>query len=297
MKKHDAVLEILTENLPVKAAISAEKQLKVLAASLLTKAGLPFGGIETFATCRRLALYINEVHARAGGNDYGKSAINTLSTMFAGVIAGLKFHKEMLWGKGSIPFIRPLRGLLALYGNKTVVFSAAGLNSDRFSAGLSARGSPPLKISSAETYFKTLKEAGVLIKDTERLTSLRRALFGYAKRKNLKVDMDEKLLRENLYLVERPVCVAGRYPGYFLRLPPELIRLVLKKQLKLFPLCGRGNRLKPFFLAVTDGIFKRRDISIGFGRAVETHLRNTVFVHSRDLSADPRTGSITFSDK
>jgi len=58
----------------------------------------------------------------------------------------------------------------------------------------------------------------------------------------------------------------------------------------------RGGRLKPFFLAITDGVSKgRRDISNGFRATVEARLRNEAFLYSRDLSAKPRTAKITFA--
>ncbi|HAF95415.1 MAG: hypothetical protein A2021_01200 [Elusimicrobia bacterium GWF2_52_66] len=298
MTKRDAVLEILIENIPVRFILPAEEQFKALAYSLMEEAGLPFYGIETCATCRRLVIYIRQIPARCGNRYPGKSAVDALRSVFAGAISGLKFPTTMLWGEESIPFVRPIRGLLALYGDKAVVFDAAGLTSGRSSVTISANAPFPINVPSAETYFKTLKNYGILVKDKERMALLRRTLTGFARRASLRCDMDEDLLRENLYMAERPVCVFGEYSKDFLRLPPELIILVIKKQLKLFPLHDRKNRLKPFFLAITDGISKgRHDISNGFRNTAEARLRGAVFLYSRDLSAEPRTARITFAGR
>jgi glycyl-tRNA synthetase beta chain len=209
----------------------------------------------------------------------------------------------MVWEKTRFRFARPIRSLLALYGDKPVAFSAAGIKSGRLTVGLSAKGSRPVKIVSAEKYLKTLEHANVLVRDTQRLEVLRKELASAAKRMKLQVEADDDLLKENLYLVEYPVCVVSGYSQEFLKLPHELVHLVIKKQLKFFTVADAGGRLQPYFVGIRDGVSKgQRNVEDGFRNVLEARFRDAVFFYSRDLAvplADfkDKLGAITFQAK
>lgn len=233
----------------------------------------------------------------------GRPAAKALAGIFPQLIARLQFPKNMVWEKTRFRFARPIRSLLALHGDKPVAFSAAGVRSGRLTVGLSAKGSRPVKIASAEKYFKTLEHANVLVRDAQRLEVLRKELSAAAKRMKLQVEADEELLKENLYLVEYPVCVVAGYSQEFLKLPHELVHLVMKKQLKFFTVADAGGRLQPYFVGIRDGVSKgQRNVEDGFRNVLEARFRDAVFFYSRDLAvplADfkDKLGAITFQAK
>ncbi|HBE88286.1 MAG TPA: glycine--tRNA ligase subunit beta [Elusimicrobia bacterium] len=215
----------------------------------------------------------------------GRAASKALAEIFPAVIAKLQFPKNMVWEKSRFRFARPIRSLLALHGDKPVVFSVAGVKSGRVTAGLSAKGSRPLKIASAEKYFRTLEHAGVVVRDADRLAALRRELAAAEKRMKLEVRVDEELLTENLYLVEYPVCVVSSYSQDFLKLPPELVHLVMKKQLKFFTVADAKGRLQPYFVGVRDGVSRgQRNVEEGFRNVLEARFRDAIFFYTRDLA-------------
>ena len=241
----------------------------------------------------------------------GSPAAKTLSEIFPRIISKLQFPKNMVWEAGRFRFARPIRGLLALYGDKPVAFKIAGVRSGRLSAGLSAKGSRRLSVPSAEKYFKLLENANVIVKDAERLEMLRTEIERMSKRMKLEVDADPELLHENLYLVEYPVCVAGEYSQDFLKLPVELVHLVMKKQLKFFTVSGpkgpallessagpgdadaaagraplpKRAGLEPHFVGIRDGVSKgQRNVESGFKNVLEARFRDAVFFFSRDLA-------------
>ncbi|HAH30936.1 MAG TPA: glycine--tRNA ligase subunit beta [Elusimicrobia bacterium] len=262
----------------------------------------------------------------------GRPAAKTLSEIFPAIISKLQFPKNMVWEAGRFRFARPIRGLLALYGDKPVAFEIAGVKSGRLSVGLSARGSRRLSVPSAEKYFKLLENANVIVKDEERLKALRAELERVSKRMKLEVDIDEELLRENLYLVEYPVCVVGEYSQDFLKLPAELVHLVMKKQLKFFTVsdlkgracpalleqsdgpsdmglaeghavCPKRAGLEPHFIGIRDGVSKgQRNVENGFKNVLEARFRDAVFFYSRDLAVplddfNAKLKSVTFQEK
>jgi glycyl-tRNA synthetase beta chain len=233
----------------------------------------------------------------------GRAAGKALAEIFPAVIARLQFPKNMVWEKSRFRFARPIRSLLALHGDKPVAFSVAGVKSGRVTAGLSARGSRPLKVASAEKYFKTLEHAGVMVKDADRLAALRRELAAVCKRAKLEVEIDGDLLAENLYLVEYPVCVVSTYSQDFLKLPPELVHLVMKKQLKFFTVADAKGRLQPYFVGIRDGVSRgQRNVEEGFRNVLEARFRDAIFFYTRDLAVpladfNAKLKSVTFQAK
>ena len=215
----------------------------------------------------------------------GRPSAKALAEIFPQAIARLQFPKNMVWEKTRFRFARPIRSLLALYGDKPVAFSVAGIKSGRLTVGLSAKGSRQLKVASAEKYFKVLEHANVIVKDGERLEMLRRELAALSKRMKLQVEADPELLSENLYLIEYPVCVMGGYSQDFLKLPHELVHLVMKKQLKFFTVADAKGGLQPYFVGIRDGVSKgQRNVEEGFRNVLEARFRDAIFFYTRDLA-------------
>ncbi|OGR44789.1 MAG: glycine--tRNA ligase subunit beta [Elusimicrobia bacterium GWA2_61_42] len=233
----------------------------------------------------------------------GRPAVKALAELFPKAVARLQFPKNMVWEASRFRFARPIRSLLALYGDKPVAFSVAGVKSGRVTVGLSAKGSRPLKIASAEKYFKALEHANVIVKDADRLEALRREIERLSKRMKLEVEADPELLSENLYLVEYPVCVVDGYSQDFLKLPPELVHLVMKKQLKFFTVANAAGTLQPYFVGIRDGVSKgQRNVEEGFKNVLEARFRDAIFFYTRDLAVPlsdfkDKLGAVTFQAK
>jgi glycyl-tRNA synthetase beta chain len=233
----------------------------------------------------------------------GRSSIKALAEIFPQLISKLQFPKNMVWEATRFRFARPIRSLLALYGDKPVAFSAAGIKSGRLTVGLSAKGSRPVKIASAERYFKTLEHVNVLVKDPERLAAFRKELESLSRRMKLSVEPDEELISENLYLVEYPVCVVSGFSQEFLKLPHELVHLVMKKQLKFFTVTNAKGELQPYSVGIRDGVSKgQRNVEEGFKNVLEARFRDAIFFYTRDLAIpladfDEKLKAITFQEK
>ncbi len=233
----------------------------------------------------------------------GRSSVKALAEIFPQIISGLQFPKNMVWEATRFRFARPIRSLLALYGDKPVFFSVAGIKSGRITVGLSAKGSRQIKIGAAEKYFKALEHANVIVKDAERLATLRREIEHLAKRMKLVVEADPELLGENLYLAEYPVCVMSGYSQDFLKLPAELVHLVMKKQLKFFTVANAKGELQPYFVGIRDGVSKgQRNVEEGFMNVLEARFRDAIFFYTRDLARPlaefkDKLAAITFQEK
>jgi len=233
----------------------------------------------------------------------GRPSVKALAEIFPRIISKLQFPKNMVWEKTRFRFARPIRSLVALYGDKPVAFTVAGIKSGRATVGLSAKGSRPLKVASSEKYFKALEHANVIVRDAERLEMLRGEIAALSKRMKLVVQADPELLSENLYLIEYPVCVVAGYSQEFLKLPHELVHLVMKKQLKFFTVGNAKGELQPYFAGIRDGVSKgQRNVEEGFKNVLEARFRDAIFFYTRDLAIPlgdfkEKLKAITFQEK
>lgn len=289
-----ALLELLTENLPGGAANEALLQLGTVLPPLLERAGFSGGAAEVFATARRLVVYLPAPVSRGPAAPCRPRA---LAGLWKEAILGIRFSRPMLWEGGGLPFSRPIRGVLALWGEEVLPLKLAGLAAGRVTAGLTSLGSPQVRVGAAERYFDTLKAAGVLVRTESRLNLLRRRLAAGAKPLGALPETDGELLTRNAHLCENPGCLLVSFSRRFLKLPPELLRLVLRKQLGVFPVVSPGGRLRPFFLAATEAAPDRAGaLAARFRRIFEATAREAVFFHSRDLSRNPASGKLLFSE-
>jgi len=215
----------------------------------------------------------------------GRPSVKALSEIFPSLIGALQFPKTMVWEATRVRFARPIRSMAALYGEKVIPFSFAGIKTGRITVGLSAKGSRAVTIPAAEKYFRILENANVLVKDDDRARTLAKEIEQVCKRTKLEVEADAELVKENLYLVEYPVCVVGTYDQEFLKLPKELVHLVMKKQLKFFTVCDSKKRLQPYFVGIRDGVSKgQKNVEEGFRNVLEARFRDAIFFYTRDLA-------------
>lgn len=263
MSARAALLEILAENLPPALVPAAAAQLKKLAAEEISGAGVPCGEIGSYGTCRRLVLFVQDVPL---------SARKELQEIFPRLLARLEFSRSMSWEPSGFRFPRPVRGLLALHGDRVVAFSLAGLKSGRVTEGHEAAGPRRITVSAAEKYFRSLEHAGVLADDALRRERLLGQLESSSRRMRLRVEQDEKVLQENLCLAEYPVCVVSGFSQEYLSLPPDRMDAVFRS-LGFFSVVDSGGRRQPYFAGVRDGASKgQRNVEEGFRTALEERL-------------------------
>ena len=207
----------------------------------------------------------------------GKAARSVLGGVLAATLRDLAFPKQMHWdarlddGRGDLPFGRPIRWLVFLFGGRVVPFvigrtpEAAARGVAPIRAGSSTRGhrffsrdgrpGRPVRVGSFAEYRKTLKRHYVLLTREERRARIARKLETQAKRLGGMVGVAggaASLLDEVPDLVEYPSVVAGRFPEEFLALPEEVLKTTMIHHQHYFPVATGDGRLTGHFLAVTN---------------------------------------------
>lgn len=216
----------------------------------------------------------------------GEKTQKLLPAVFTEIIKSLNFPKNMVWEESGFHFARPIRSLLALYGDKVVKFELAGVKSGRNTYPLISFGRKPIRINTPQDYTETLKNQPqpILADIEERRHALIKTVEACAAALGYKADLDESLITETLSFTEHPVALSGDMDIRFLTLPRELITTVLKTQLRMFPVVNEDGELQPHFIAVRDGVSdNQNEVRTGFKNVMTARFTDAVFFYENDL--------------
>jgi glycyl-tRNA synthetase beta chain len=205
----------------------------------------------------------------------GKAAVDVLPDVLSGLLRELSFPKAMRWdalledNKTELPFGRPIRWILFLYGGRVVPFSifrtaaAQGplvqeVRSSAVTFGhrfltTSGRAGRAIKVKGFDDYRRRLAENFVVLDRSERQDRITRELDIEARRRGGRVArqlVGQTLLQEVPDLVEYPSVISGAFGQEFLALPEEVLTTTMIHHQHFFPVVNEQGKLQPVFLAV-----------------------------------------------
>ena len=227
----------------------------------------------------------------------------------------LEGKRFMRWGDGDLRFSRPIRWLVALWGDEVLPITldngSSRVESSRISQGHRVLHPDPVCINRAEEYGETLKAAFVLVDPKARRERIREQLETVAAAAGGIPQIPEDLLAEVTQLVEWPTAVLGDFEESFLQLPPEVITTVMITHQRYFPLYKPGARsdstctqaqdsLLPHFITISNGDpAKAPAIALGNGRVIRARLADGEFFYKADRKQPleaygPQLETVTF---
>jgi len=237
-------LEQLVKGPPVARAFTAE--------------GSPTPAAEGFARSKGVAVGDLQVRQFDGG-DYvvallrqpGRPTPLVLAEALPGLLASLRFDKSMRWNRSNVAFSRPIRWLLALYGEQPVPFEFAGVAVGRTTRGLRFSDGGEIPITNPADYFKFLEAQGIILEKEERARLIQEQIEALAAQVGGRIENDPVLLMEVANLVEAPVALRGAFDPSHLELPGEVLISVMKKHQRYFPVQA-DSRLLPYFITIAN---------------------------------------------
>src|SRR6187397_1631647 len=298
-------LEELVTGPPVSAAFKPDGQPTPAAIGFAKKYGVEVEALERQETPKGSYLAYR-VRQR------GKATVDVLAELMGGLLRDMTFPKQMRWdayledGKGDLPFARPIRWLILLYGGRVVPFvirrteSAQGPLVQDIRTGAntyghrflttSGRAGRAIKVKTFEDYEARLLENFVILNRAERESRIRRELEIHARKLGGRVSSlvasQSSLLQEVPDLVEYPSVIAGHFPVEFLQLPEEVLTTTMIHHQHYFPEVAEEGRLKPAFLAVINMQAERPDIiARNSERVLTARLRDARFFWDEDRTA------------
>jgi glycyl-tRNA synthetase beta chain len=297
--------EELVTGPPVSAAFKPDGQPTPAAIGFAKKYGVEVDALERQETPKGTYLAYR-VRQR------GKATVDVLAELMGGLLRDMTFPKQMRWdayledGKGDLPFARPIRWLVLLYGGRVVPFvirrtelaqgptvqdirSGPNTYGHRFLT-TSGRAGRAIKVKTFDDYQARLLENFVILDRAEREQRIRRELETHARKLGARVSglvaSQSSLLQEVPDLVEYPSVVAGHIPVEFLKLPEEVLTTTMIHHQHYFPVVDEEGRLKPAFLAVTNMQAERPEIiARNSERVLTARLRDARFFWDEDRKA------------
>lgn len=213
----------------------------------------------------------------------GLDTKEVLSDVLPSLITGLSFPKSMHWGDLEERFVRPVRWLVALFGQDVVPVTFANVTSSNVSRGHRFLGESELTITEPKDYVDTLTKNFIMIDQDVRRETIRKQLTELAATKGATVVWDEDLLDEVTFLVEYPTALCGTFDESYLSLPSDCIITPMKDHQRYFPMVDGKGKLLPMFLTVRNGDSKSLEVvAAGNERVLRARLDDAKFFFNED---------------
>ena len=228
----------------------------------------------------------------AKGTAPGAQLAALLQTAIDDAIADLPIPKVMRYqladGQTSVRFVRPVHGLVILFGDQVLPVSVLGISSSHVTRGHRFLSNAPVQLHNANTYEQQLREEGKVIASyEERRDMISTLLANQAASLGATIGNDPEvtaLLDEVTSLVEYPAVYIGQFEEKFLAVPPECLILTMRLNQKYFPLFDPATgKLTHHFLIVSNmDIDNPQQIIEGNERVVRPRLADAEFFFNTD---------------
>lgn len=257
--------------------------------------GKPTRAAEGFARSQGVAVEDLGVKEFQGG-DYvfavrrvkGQDTQNLLPSLLQNMIKELYFPKPMYWTSKEFRFARPIRWLLALYGEGEIKFRISDLDSGRFTYGHRFLAPGPFEVKDIPDYFRLMEECFVVLDQEKRKKLIREQAEESARTLGGKPLLDEELLEEVTYLVEYPRAVVGEFSSDFLEIPKEVLTTSMQSHQRYFPVVGESGSLLPNFITISNAQEDvKGNIKVGNERVLRARLADARFFYQEDQKNAP----------
>ncbi|MGE5389677.1 MAG: glycine--tRNA ligase subunit beta [Deltaproteobacteria bacterium] len=213
----------------------------------------------------------------------GRSAAEVLPMILPDMITSLVFPKSMRWGAFTTRFARPIRWLLAIFGDEVVKFNIENIESSNLTHGHRFLSKGSLQVKDLEDYKKQLRENFVILDQNERKAMIWQQVQDVAAQAGGKTMQNEDLLEEVTYLVEYPTAFFGKFSPSYMEVPPEVLTTSMIEHQRYFPVYSDSGELLPGFIGVKNGRDYSMDLVIaGNEKVIRPRLEDALFFWRED---------------
>ena len=210
--------------------------------------------------------------------------IDLLNKNIPDLLRKIYWKKSMKWGDFDLYWGRPLKSILAIFGNIKLNFKFHHLHSSN-STFLDKEFEEKTKVfSSYKLYESYFKKSGIIIDHNKRKKFIEKKLRKISKNKNLEIKINDKLLDEVTNIVESPKILNCKFDQKFLKIPKEILIITMQHHQKYFPTFDKKNNLTNNFLVVANTKDLKGFIKLGNERVVEARLNDAQFFWQKNKS-------------
>jgi glycyl-tRNA synthetase beta chain len=233
----------------------------------------------------------------------GVAASQLIAAQLPSLILKIQWPKTMYWtGKGGPRFIRPIRWIVALLGEKVVPFEIAGVQSCDVTRGHRRLGKPAVPVT-IHDYQQALEDNFVILSPEARRKRIEDGVRELTGGTGLEVKTDPDLLHTLIYITEYPTPILGCFDRDYLSLPTEVLVTVMRHHQKYFSLVDSDGNLAPNFVAVMntnadpDGLVRKGNERVLRARFNDARFFYDVDQHKTLANRVPDLAHVTFQAK
>lgn len=253
--------------------------------------GRPTAAAEGFARSRGVRIEDLQVRETGKGEfvfavvrEEGRPTREILPGLAEELVRSFSFRKSMRWGMGEFRFARPVRWLLALYGEEVVPLAAAGLQAGRMTRGHRFLCGGEVEIRRPDEYLEALRRSCVLADEAERRRAIEEGVGEALAGKGMRAIPSGDTLDEVVDLVEYPHVLLGGFDEGFLGLPREVLVTAMQEHQRYFPVERDDGGLAAAFLVVHNGDPGKAEVILrGHERVLRARLEDASFFYQEDL--------------
>jgi glycyl-tRNA synthetase beta chain len=286
-------LMVHVAQIPEKTASKEETVLGPAKRIALDDRGLPTVALKKFCEFQKVKLTdVVEIEtpkgkylgiARTGG---GQDAAALLAAGIPAILSGLTFSKTMVWNESRLPFIRPVRNILALFNNKPLDVQFAGVRSGNKVPGHLLLSDAFFEVNSFKEYIEGLSKNFVILREEERKSKILAEILDIEEELACHVRCDDEMLDYYVYSNEYPVVFSGSFDAKYLGLPAEIITAFMTHEKKLLPVVDKAGKLIPFFVGVANIPDENKKVSRGNEKVVQAAFEDAQFFWDMDRKED-----------
>lgn len=202
------------------------------------------------------------------------------------IIASIDFKKKMRWGDKDFAFVRPIRNIVALFGNEIIKTKIAGIETNNKITGHRLLSPEFVEINNPKDYEEILLKKHVIVSREKRLENIINQLEKIEKENNFEAVSKNKVSEIVVDLVEEPYLLTAEFDSKFLEVPKEVLTSEMIEHQKYFPLIKNDNNkngdLTNIFV-ITANQPKTPQIIAGNIRVLTARLSDGRFLYQEDI--------------
>ena len=218
----------------------------------------------------------------------GKKTEEIIKNNLENIITSINWQKSMRWAHETLKWGRPINNILFYFDNKFIpldFLNNYSINNYPFT-NPHKKIEKEIKFKNFEEYKKKISDSKVIIQQIEREKKIEKEINVFCNKKKLILKNEHNfLISLNAGLTEYPDILFGKIQNTYMKLPQEILEVVMINDQNFIPLFLEKNKLSPYFVIISDFIEKKyqKEVTEDNEKVLEARFEDAAFYWKNDL--------------
>ena len=200
------------------------------------------------------------------------------------ILDKISWKKSMKWGDFELYWGRPLKSVLAVFNNKSLSFKYHHLEGSNFTIVDENFEDKSKRFNNFKLYINYFNKSQIILNQSQRKKFVEKELLKISSRKNLLIEINDKLLDEVINLVNKPNIILCKFDEKFLKIPKEILITTMQFHQKYFHTFDKKGNITNNFLVVANKKDNKGFIKAGNESVVNARLSDAQFFWEKNKS-------------